>query len=168
MPPAIELVEMPATVIASVRRRVAWSDLQRIVPQLLGNVWQFLRSSEVRRAGNHVTIYRAPNADSIEVECGVQISAPFAGDAQIACSATPAGLSAHVVHLGAYGGLTKAHEALFDFCRTRGLRSGIHWDVYGEWTADPSSLRTDVYSRAVTPHVLNGTAESAYLIGEET
>jgi hypothetical protein len=149
MPPDIELVVMPATVIASVRRRVAWPDLLRDVPQLLGQVWQFLRGGPVRPAGHNVAIYRAPDADGVDVECGVQVSAAFSGDTQIACSATPDGPAAHAVHMGPYRDLVKAHDALTAFCKARGLRSGVHWEIYGDWTDDPARLRTDVYSRAV-------------------
>jgi effector-binding domain-containing protein len=145
MPHEVEIVEVPPTVFASVRQRVAWSELPRRVPQLLGEVWDFLKTAPVEKKGHNVAVYRDPQGADIEVECGVQVSGTFADSGRIRRSETPAGKAAHVIHLGPYGELGKAYDAIKVFCKQQGLVAGIHWEVYGDWDDDPTKLRTDVY-----------------------
>jgi effector-binding domain-containing protein len=140
-----EILDVPATVLASVTQRVPRAELSRRVPELLGRVWAFLKTAPLQKAGHNVCIYRHPASDSIELEAGVQVSTPFEPGGDIACSRTPAGRAAHVVHIGPYHELGKAHDALIAFCEAQGCPAGVHWEVYGDWQEDPSQLRTDVY-----------------------
>ena len=60
------------------------------------------------------------------------------------------GTVASVTHLGPYGGLGAAHQAIHDWCRANNHRTaGPSWEIYGhwkdEWNADPSQIRTDVF-----------------------
>jgi len=146
----VEVVEIEPTLLASVRQRVAWSDLPRSVPQLLGEVWDFLKTAPVEKKGHNVAVYRDPHAKDIEVECGVQVSGPLAYSGRVHRSETPAGTAAHVIHLGPYGEMGKAYDAIKAFCDTQGMVAGVHWEVYGDWSEDPAKLRTDVYA-TVTP-----------------
>jgi effector-binding domain-containing protein len=140
-----EIVELPATLLASVTRRVAWADLARRVPEVLGEVWAFLKEAPVRPAGHNVCIYHRPSRDAVELEAGVQVSGEFERAGDVVCSRTPAGRAAHVVHLGPYAELGKAHDALVAYCQAHGFPPGVHWEVYGDWEEDPANLRTDVY-----------------------
>lgn len=141
----VELVEVEPTVIASVRQRVAWSDLPRLVPQLLGEVWDFLKTAPVEKKGHNVAVYRDPQAKDIEVECGVQVSGAFADSGRVRRSETPAGKAAHAIHLGPYNEMGRAYDAIKTFCAKQGMVAGVHWEVYGDWSDEPAELRTDVY-----------------------
>jgi effector-binding domain-containing protein len=145
MPYEVDVVEVEATVIASVRQRVAWSDLPRLVPQLLGEVWDFLRSAPVEKRGHNVAVYRDPRTQDIDVECGVQVSGTFADAGRVRQSVTPSGRAAHAIHIGPYGEMGKAYDAIKAFGERHGLAAGIHWEVYGDWNEDPAQLRTDVF-----------------------
>ena len=47
-------------------------------------------------------------------------------------SALPGGNVATTIHRGPYHGLSKAHEAVHDWCRASGLKvAGPRWEVYG-------------------------------------
>jgi len=142
----VEVVEVEPTVIASLRQRVAWSGLPRLVPQLLGEVWDFLKTAPVEKKGHNVAVYRDPQAKDIEVECGVQVSGPFADSGRVRRSETPAGKAAHATHLGPYNEMGKAYDAIKAFCEKHGLAAGVHWEVYGDWSDDPTKLQTDVYA----------------------
>jgi hypothetical protein len=144
----VVLIDIPATVMASVRGRAAWGELPRVIPPLLGKVWNFLKGGPVKVAGHNVVVYRNPTKDGVELECGVQVAARFADAGEIACSETPGGRAAHVTYTGPYSGLGAAHDAVGAFCDGRGLPPGIHWEVYGDWEEDPQKLRTDVYRLA--------------------
>ena len=74
----------------------------------------------------------------------------FADEAEVVRSATPAGRTASVVHLGPYQQLGTAHLAILDWCATHNLQpAGPSWEIYGHWqdawNTDPSKIRTDVF-----------------------
>jgi effector-binding domain-containing protein len=84
------------------------------------------------------------------IECGVEVSAPFTGNARIVCSHTPGGLVATTPHLGPYHLLCDAHRAVQKWCFDHGHRvTGVSWELYGhwkeEWNSDPSKILTNVY-----------------------
>jgi effector-binding domain-containing protein len=81
---------------------------------------------------------------------GVELSAPFVEQDDVVRSATPAGAVASTTHLGPYGGLGAAHDAVQRWCNANHRRlAGPSWEIYGHWqdawNADPSRIRTDVY-----------------------
>jgi hypothetical protein len=131
--------------LAVIRRQVPASELARVVPECCGLVWNALRTQQVR-PGRHVALYW--NGD-IRLEAGVELADPFVESGELVRSATPAGLTAFTSHLGPYGELWRAHEAIRRWCGARGHRLvGPNWEIYGhwqsEWNDDPSKIRTDV------------------------
>ena len=142
----VRLLTLGAIPLAVVRRQAAASELSRVVPECCGLVWNALRAQAVR-GGRHVAVYYD---DSIRVEIGAEVSGSFAESGELVRSATPAGLVAMTTHLGPYGALSAAHEAIRAFCDAGGHRlAGPRWEVYGhwrpEWDDDPSQIRTDVH-----------------------
>jgi effector-binding domain-containing protein len=143
--PSITVEQRPSTSLAVVRRQVRPSELSRAVPEGCGSVWSELRAQDVR-GGRNVAIYWD---DSIQLEAGVEVLAPFVERAGIVRSATPAGLVAALRHLGPYGTLSAAHQALHDWCRlNRHSPVGPRWEIYGHWqeawNKDPSRIDTEV------------------------
>ena len=134
--------------LAVVRLRADMRDLPRVVPDACGRVWQVVRRVHQRAdAGRHVAVYLD---DAINLEVGVELDSPFPGDGEVVASVLPQGTVATTTHLGPYGGLHGAHQAIRDWCADRGYAlAGPNWEIYGhwrdEWNADPSQIRTDVY-----------------------
>src|SRR5215472_16053744 len=93
-----EIVEVPPSVLASVRERVAWPDLSRKVPELLGLVWEFLKTAPATKAGHNVAVYHAPNRGGVELECGVQVTGNFADVERVRRGVAPAGRAVHVAY----------------------------------------------------------------------
>jgi effector-binding domain-containing protein len=132
--------------LAVVQRKASLSELSRVVPECCGLVWDAVRTHQVK-AGRNVAIYWD---GSIRLEVGVELHGPFVEVGQVVCSATPAGAVAWVTHLGPYGGLGAAHEAVRRWCSANHRRlAGPNWEVHGHWQTDwntnPSQIRTDVY-----------------------
>ena len=147
---ACRIVRVPATPIAAVRRRARQDQLSAVVPQACGVVWALVKRLGLLGAGRHVAVYRGHSGDLLEVEIGVELSAPFGGSGEVFDSATPAGEVATVTHFGPYGGLSEAHRAVRDWCESNGHpAAGVSWEVYDHWQplwdADPSQIRTDVF-----------------------
>jgi effector-binding domain-containing protein len=134
-----------AVSLAVVRRHAAQAELAALVPECCGIVWQAVKAQKAA-AGRHVAIYWDA---SIHLEVGVELLGPFDDDGEVVRSATPAGTVASITHLGPYGELGSAHDAIRRWCETHGHRlAGPSWEIYGhwrpEWDADPSAIRTDV------------------------
>jgi effector-binding domain-containing protein len=144
-PHAVEILEMPSVPLAVIRRQARQTELAGVVPECCGIVWQAVKAQKVA-AGRHVALYWD---GSIRLEVGVELLGPFVDDGEVVQSATPAGTVASIAHLGPYGGLGAAHDAVRHFCAAHGHRlAGPSWEIYGHWQrawdADPSAIRTDV------------------------
>ncbi len=142
---AVEIQEMPSVPLAVIRRQARPMELAGLVPECCGIVWQAVKAQKAA-AGRHVALYWD---GSIRLEVGVELLGPFVDDGEVVQSATPAGTVASVTHLGPYGGLGAAHDAVRRWCEVHGHRlAGPSWEIYGhwqrEWDADPSAIRTDI------------------------
>ena len=143
---AVQIQRLESVPLAVIRRQARPADLSRLVPECCGLVWNVVRAQKTK-AGRHVAIYWD---DSIRLEVGVEVQAPFSEQGEVVRSATPAGMVASTTHLGPYAGLGAAHDAVHQWCRANNHRlAGPRWEIYGhwdpEWDADPSRIRTDVY-----------------------
>ena len=143
----VELTRVGALHTAVIRARVAPKELARVVPAACGEVWSFIRGPGLPAPGRNLALYLDAEGS---IECGVEVSAPFTGNARIVCSHTPSGLVATTPHFGSYGLLSDAHRAVQKWCSDHGHRvTGVSWELYGhwkeEWNSDPSKILTDVY-----------------------
>ena len=143
----VTLLTLPPRPLAVVRRRVRASELSRAVPHGCGLVWNFLREHNITGAGRHVALYWD---GEINLEVGVELDTPFAGNDEVVSSATPAGPVASAIHMGPYQRLGETHEAIRRWCSQQSYElAGPSWEIYGhweeEWNRDPSRIRTDVF-----------------------
>lgn len=142
----VQLASLPSVPLAVVRRVVPRATLGDAVREGCGAAWAFARARNLP-AGRNVALYRDGR---ILLEAGVELASPFEEAEGVVRSATPAGLTAFVTHIGPYGALGAAHAAIRAWCAANGHRaSGVNWEIYGHWepawNADPSLIRTDVY-----------------------
>src|SRR5262245_1973893 len=93
----VRLEQLSSCPMAVVRRRATSQELARVVPDACGLVWSVLRAHPGAGAGRHVALYWD---DQINLEVGVEVATPFAGDGEVVGSATPAGTVATAVHFG--------------------------------------------------------------------
>ena len=145
-PYTVQVERLDSIPLAVVRRQARQSELSRLVPELCGLVWNVLRAQQIK-GGRHIAVYWD---GSIRLEVGVELSVPFVEQDGVVRSATPAGMVAWVTHLGPYGGLGAAHEAIRQWCKSQNHRfAGPQWEIYGHWLKawdeDPSQIRTDVF-----------------------
>jgi effector-binding domain-containing protein len=143
---AVQIQRLDSVPLAVIRRQARQSELPRLVPELCGAVWDAVKAQQAK-GGRHVAIYWDA---SMRIEVGVELLGSFTESSEVVRSATPAGLVAWTTHVGPYGGLMAANEAIKHFCRANhhGL-AGPSWEIYGhwqpEWNANPALIRTDVF-----------------------
>ena len=125
-------------------------ELARVVPDACGTVWAALKALGITGAGRHVAVYRGGPCDDFDMEIGVELAAPVGRHGEVYDSVLPAGSVATTTHLGPYGQLGRAHDAIRAWCAANGRTvSGPNWELYGHWidawNDDPSKIRTDVF-----------------------
>ena len=142
----VQLMTLISAPLAVVRRQVSSATLSSAVREGCGAVWTFASERNLA-AGRNVAVYWD---GSIRLEVGVELAVPFEEANGVVRSATPAGLTAHVIHIGPYEQLGLAHSAVRNWCTSNGHRlAGPNWEIYGhwqpEWNANPSQIRTGVF-----------------------
>jgi len=117
--------------------------------KILGNldkVWKYLRANGAK-TGHNVVVYRDFDraAGVMTIDVGVQVEAALPGDGEVVPVKTPGGLVVTTTHIGPYDKLGAASSALHEFCNTHDHPiAGPTWEEYGDWSDDPSKLRTAV------------------------
>ena len=131
--------------IAAARQRTTFKRIAKEIQGLLLHSWALIKERPaLRNDGHNVAIYwDAAGQGSVEV--GVQVVAQFEATDTVICSATPAGRVARTAHFGPYHELGAAHDAVRQWCARNGLSTRMpFWEIYGDWSDDPRTLRTDV------------------------
>jgi effector-binding domain-containing protein len=112
--------------LAVVRRQAGASELSKVVPEGCDAVWSWLRARQLR-GGRHVAIYWD---GAIRLEVGVELIDAITDEGDVVRSATPAGRTASVVHLGPYNRLGTAHQTIREWCSSHNLQlAGPNWEI---------------------------------------
>jgi DNA gyrase inhibitor GyrI len=131
----VEVKQVPEQPVAVVRGGATMANLPQRIRALFDEFYAGFKG----KAGLNVVFYPGWSAGECEIACGVQ--AEQGGNATI-----PAGAVATTVHMGPYDRMKAAHEAIHQWARENGRRlAGPSWEVYGHWSDDPATLRTDIY-----------------------
>jgi effector-binding domain-containing protein len=111
-------------------------------------VWTFLRSQPgLRTDGHNIFLYHHParREDPMNVDFGVEVTRSFIPSGEVYETSTPAGEAAIAIHRGAYDQLAAAHDAIHKWARSHCRTfAGYSWEIYGDWSHDPSKLETTV------------------------
>jgi effector-binding domain-containing protein len=138
----VQVIEVAPRRLASIAGHAPFNNLAPTIMELLDGVWAFLRANNVTATGHNVIQYGATGLK----EVGVEVSGEIPAGERVKASSTPAGRVATTVHWGSYDGLGAASRTVVDWCAANGHQlSGESWEVYGDWSDNPSKLRTDVF-----------------------
>ncbi|MDT3443071.1 MULTISPECIES: GyrI-like domain-containing protein [unclassified Pseudofrankia] len=145
----VDVQVVPGRRLAVVRRRVEIGSVGTAWGPALDKVWAFLRARPgLRTDGHNVFPYHHPTGTdaAMEVEFGVEVIRVFHAAGEVVPADTPAGEVATAVHRGGYDRLRRTHDAIHAWrARTGRTFAGISWEVYGDWSDDPSRLETTVF-----------------------
>jgi effector-binding domain-containing protein len=122
-PEIVTRAEQPYVAIGA---RVTMAELGAVVPPLNGEVFRWLAERGAAPAGPPFWKYNVINMDrELEVEAGVTVPQPLAGDGRVVAGALPAGRYATLTHVGHPSELAEATAALLDWAAGQGLT----WDM---------------------------------------
>jgi hypothetical protein len=116
----------------------------------LDKIWPVLRGRRVR-TGHNVVIYRGRADGQLIIDVGVEVFGDevfgdAATDGDLTLIATPSGEAATIAHFGEYSEMEPAYAALERWCASNQRdRTGVNWEVYGDWEDEPAKRRTDIY-----------------------
>jgi effector-binding domain-containing protein len=129
--------------LAAVRGTVSSrAELGPRIIALLDQVWPVLRQQRVPTGHNVVLYFGSP----FDIAAGVEVFDQFQPTAIVQPLLTPEGEVATTAHWGDYSELRGAYAALERWCAaSHRSPSGLSWEIYGDWHADPAQRRTDVY-----------------------
>ena len=146
-----QVLKIPERELMAVRDQARGGELPKKIVGNLDKVWAYLRANGAR-TGHNVVVYRDfDRAKGVMIiDVGVQVESALPGNGEVVPVTSPGGLVATTAHIGPYAKLGEASSALHEFCRTHDHPiAGPTWEVYGDWTDDPSKLRTDVFALVV-------------------
>jgi effector-binding domain-containing protein len=122
-PSITQLPERPYVAIAA---SVTMDTIGAVVPPLNGEVFRWLGARGIAPAGPPFWRYNVIDMERrLEVEAGVTVAAPTAGDERVVAGVLPAGRYATVRHVGAPDTLVAATAALQEWAAANGLK----WDM---------------------------------------
>jgi effector-binding domain-containing protein len=143
---SVEVVEPRK--LAAVRRQVPLGAVASAWRPALDQVWAFLRSQPgLRTDGHNVFLYHHParRDDPMDVDFGVEVTRSFSPSGEVHETTTPSGEAAIAVHRGSYDQLHATHHAIHQWAKSHDrIFAGISWEIYGDWSDDPSKLETVV------------------------
>lgn len=129
--------------LAVVREQTELHLLSAVIPNLLKEVYSFLKDAPVVQTGQNVVLYMDAKPT---IEVGVEVSGPFERSGRVFPSLTPGGMTVSMEHQGPYAGLPATHQAIKSFCAGTGrIPVGPNWEIYGDWEKDQQKLRTQVF-----------------------
>lgn len=116
-----------------------------VIIATLDKIWPVLRGQGVR-TGHNVVIYHGRTDGSLTIDVGVEIFGDVVVDGEIRLAATPSGEVATIAYFGEYSEMDPAYAALERWCADNQRdKTGVNWEVYGDWADDPARRRTDIY-----------------------
>jgi|SRR5215831_1607788 len=134
--------------LAAVRRQVQIGHVATAWRPALDLVWAFLRQNPgLRTDGHNIFLYHHPakGGSTLTVDFGVQVTRVFSKAGEVVATETPAGRVASALHVGPYERMGETHQAIQSWARANHTTLGDKsWEIYGDWTDDPSKLETQI------------------------
>jgi effector-binding domain-containing protein len=134
--------------IATIRTTSATATIGATLGQILPEVFAYVVAQGQQPAGPPFTRYLDDSGETIELEAGIPVAAPIAGNGRVQAGALPGGPVATIWHVGPYDTLTATYDVLAAWMAAEGrARGGPFWEVY--WTnpqevPDPAEWKTEI------------------------
>lgn len=148
MNPSVTLETAPARLLAAVRRQVRLGQVASAWKPALDQVWSYLRQNPgLRTDGHNIFLYHhaAKGESMMAVDFGVEVTRPFAQAGEVYATRTPSGKVASALHVGPYELMGETHSAIHAWIAANHMTlAGKSWEIYGDWTDDPTKLETRI------------------------
>lgn len=142
----IEIVQIPAVVLALTEAFVSRAEISSKIIGLFDTVYSWKSAGGVQQAGNNYALYDQFQGPGMRMRVGFPVDRRFADTEKVICTEFEGGLAVHARHHGTYDQLFEIHRNLNDWCASHDyVRRGLSWEVYGDWHEDEAKRVTEVY-----------------------
>lgn len=143
---AIRLVQRTEQPTAVVREKVSMNGLPEFFGRAYGAVMAAAQQQGVQLAGPPFGRYLGMPTDTVDVEAGFAVSAPFTASAGVVAGTLPACQAFEATHTGPYDTLTTTYDAIQARMKEEGFRpADSMWEYYLSDPAtepDPATWKT--------------------------
>lgn len=144
--PEIKLVQRPEHFTAVVHERVPMNELREFFGRAFGEVMAAARNQGVQLTGPPFGLYRGMPSDTVDVEAGFPVSAPFTAGAGVVAGTLPACQAFEATHIGPYDTLTSTYDGIQERMKEQGFSpADLMWEYYLSDPAtepDPATWKT--------------------------
>jgi effector-binding domain-containing protein len=143
-----EIKELPVQPVLSIRAKSAVQELPQVLGASLGVIAQHLGSLGETPAGAPFVAYYNMDMQNLDIEVGVPVACPLAGQGNIQPSQIFGGKFATCLFVGPYSDVGPAYDALTQFVKDKGFEaSGVAYEFYlnDPQTVQPAELQTQIY-----------------------
>jgi effector-binding domain-containing protein len=124
--------------VLSVRATIRIDEIAQKHGESLRELWSSMQARGVAAAGPPFVRYHTFGKTETDVEVGIPVADPTAGEGRIAAGELPGGAAISTWHFGAHDRLGEAYARLEAWLKERGRQpAGAAWEVY--WWIDPSA-----------------------------
>ena len=149
MSPTIMRKDCSEQPILLIRRRIARSELQKMLAESFGMLFAHGQRNGLPVAGWPLARYIAMGPGLWTVEAAMPLAVPAPASGEMQPGSLPAGPAAFAVHVGGYDRLPDTHAAIERWIEAQGYQvGGAPWESYVTDPAqhpDPADWRTEVY-----------------------
>ena len=141
----IEVVHLPEQPTAVVRARVAHDGIADFLGPAFGDLMTVLQRQGLQPAGPPFGRYRPTEDGGWDITAGFPVGATVAAEGRVEALTLPGGPVARTLHVGDYGGLAAAYDAVSSWLTGHGYTpAGEPWECYLD---EPEVVppRTEVY-----------------------
>jgi effector-binding domain-containing protein len=139
-----QLQNCPTRHYVGIRTKAALHELPEAIPGNHRKVYAWLKEHGIAPDGPPFIRYHVINmATKLDIELGVPVANPVAGNSEVRSGELPAGRYATLIYTGPYegDGLMRANAALLDW----GAQQGLQWDRFDDPTGDGFGARYEKY-----------------------
>ncbi|OQY41540.1 MAG: AraC family transcriptional regulator [Anaerolineaceae bacterium 4572_78] len=142
-----DLVERPTQPTLSIRTSSAVQDLPDVLGQSYGAISQYLAVLGESPAGAPFVGYYNMDMQDLDIEIGFPVSKELSGKGNIQTSEIQGGKFAATLHIGSYGEIESAYDALSRWMNENGHDSiGVSYEIYlnDPTRVQPNELQTKI------------------------
>lgn len=145
--PDVEIVQCQSAPTAVVKSDTAFPELSADIRKGMDSVYALLPTLKIAPHGHNIVLYKgAVMPGPAPIEVGVIVAKAFEKTGAVEPSALPAGEAVRTVHVGPYFEMRRSYLRLEEWLANSGRRrTGLSWEIYGDWNDDPAKLVTEIY-----------------------
>jgi len=115
----------------AIRTRTSVEDLSQVLGQAYGSVAQYVGEQGGQFAGPPYVAYYNDDMEDLDIEIGFPVARELPGRGEIQAGEIPGGRAAICIHVGPYGKIDRAYEALSQWMEESDLKpTGVAYEFY--------------------------------------